>query len=132
MLQIITLSLRKLNLIVLKKIDFHYQKNHVRCLAHVINLATQEILKFIKAGEAQNENTILEEISEGFIDIIPKLRKLIVKIRSSLQRRTRFSRQCEIHHNEPLNLILDVKTRWNSTYLMLERAKKLRNVSNKF
>ena len=98
----------------------------------MINLTTQEILKFIKAGEAQDENTILEEISEGFIDIIPKLRKLIVKIRSSPQRRTRFSRQCEIHHNEPLNLILDVKTRWNSTYLMLERAKKLRNVSNKF
>jgi len=46
----------------------------------VINLTTQEILKFIKAGEAQDENTILEEISEGFIDIIPKLRKLIVKI----------------------------------------------------
>ena len=68
-----------------KKIDFHYQKNHVRYLAHVINLTSQEILKFIKAGEAQDEHTILEETSD---DIIPKLRKLIVKIRSSPQRRT--------------------------------------------
>ncbi len=45
----------------------------------MINLTTQEILKFIKSGEAQDENTILEEISEGFIDIIPKLKKLIIK-----------------------------------------------------
>ena len=80
MLQTIPLSLRKLNLIVLKKIDFHHPKNHVRCLAHMINLTLQEILKFIKAREAQDEHTILEETSEGFIDIIPKLRKLIVKI----------------------------------------------------
>ena len=51
----------------------------------MINLTSQEILKFIKAREVQDEHTILEEISEGFIDIIPKLRKLIVKIRFSLQ-----------------------------------------------
>jgi len=40
-------------------------------------------IKFIKAGEAQDEHTILEEVFEGFIDIIPKLRKLIIKIQSS-------------------------------------------------
>ena len=41
----------------------------------------------LKAGEAQNENEILKEISNGNddINVIPKLRKLIVKIRASPQ-----------------------------------------------
>jgi hypothetical protein len=50
-----------------------------------MNLTTQTILKHIRAGEAQEENLILEEISKkgGEINVIPRLRKLIVKIRSS-------------------------------------------------
>jgi hypothetical protein len=53
-----------------------------------MNLTCQEILKNIKAGEAQDENDILKEISEKSVDlsVIPQLRKLIVKIRSSPQR----------------------------------------------
>jgi hypothetical protein len=111
-----------------RNIYFHHSKNHVRCLAHVINLTTQEILKHIKAGEAQDERIILEADSGEFINILPKLRKLIVKIRSSPQRQARFLCQCQIHNEDKLNLILDIKTRWNSTYLMLERAQKLRDV----
>ena len=54
-----------------------------------MNLTCQEILKNIKAGEAQDEDEILKEISNGNddINVIPKLRKLIVKIRASLQRK---------------------------------------------
>ena len=46
-----------------------------------MNLTCQEILKNIKAGEAQDEDEILKEISNGNddINVIPKLRKLIVK-----------------------------------------------------
>jgi hypothetical protein len=104
----------------------------VRCLAHIMNLTCQEILKNIKAGEAQAENEILEEISKGNndINVIPKLRKLIVKIRASPQRRERFNRQSNLYTTNSLTLMLDVRTRWNSTYLMMERALKLREVSN--
>ncbi len=54
-----------------------------------MNLTCQEILKNIKAGEAQDEDEILKEISKGNddINVIPKLRKLIVKIRASPQRK---------------------------------------------
>ena len=54
-----------------------------------MNLTCQEILKNIKAGEAQDEDEILKEISNGNddINVIPKLRKLIVKIRASPQRK---------------------------------------------
>ncbi|CAB5351658.1 unnamed protein product [Rhizophagus irregularis] len=110
-------------------IAFHHKENHVRCIAHIMNLTVQEILKHIRAGEAQDENIILEELLEKnnkTNDIIPKLRKLIVKIRASPQRRDRFSRQCDLYPTvKDLNLILDVKTRWNSTYLMIERALQL-------
>ena len=92
-----------------------------------MNLTCQEILKNIKAGEAQDEDEILKEISNGNddINVIPKLRKLIVKIRASPQRKERFDRQSNLYSRNSLNLILDVKTRWNLTYLMLERALKL-------
>ena len=54
-----------------------------------MNLTCQEILKNIKAGEAQDEDEILKEISNGNddINVIPKLRKLIVKICASPQRK---------------------------------------------
>ena len=94
-----------------------------------MNLTCQEILKNIKAGEAQDEDEILKEISNGNddINVIPKLRKLIVKIRASPQRKERFDRQSNLYSRNSLNLILDVKT---STYLMLERTLKLQEVSN--
>src|SRR5256885_15354603 len=96
-----------------------------------MNLTCQEILKNIKAGKAQDEDEILKEISNGNddINVIPKLRKFIVKIRAP-QQKERFDRQSNLYSRNSLNLILDVKTRWNSTYLMLERALKLQEVSN--
>jgi len=42
-----------------------------------MNLAIQEILKNIKAGEAQDENEIMEKLSEGdgnTNEIIPKVK----------------------------------------------------------
>jgi hypothetical protein len=61
-----------------KHIDFHHKRNHVRCIAHIMNLAVQEILKYIKGDNAQEENDILMELSSGddnIVDIIPKVRK---------------------------------------------------------
>ncbi|CAB4430838.1 unnamed protein product [Rhizophagus irregularis] len=86
-----------------------------------------------KLERLQDENDILKEISKGSRDahVIPKLRKLIVKIRASPQRRERFNRQCNLYPNTiSLNPILDVRMRWNSTYLMLERAIKLQEPLN--
>ena len=57
-------------------------------MAHVINLTVQEILKNIKAGDTQEEDELLELVSQEEqendvnVEIIPKLRRLIVKIRS--------------------------------------------------
>lgn len=118
-----------------KEIKFDHKKNNIRCLAHIINLTVQEILKHIKAGEAQEEDELLELISREEqedvvnVEIIPKLRRLLAKIRSSPQRKEKFARRCEFFSIKALNIMLDVKTRWNSTYLMLDRILKLREVS---
>jgi len=61
-----------------KHIDFYHKQNHVRCITHIMNLAVQEILKYIKGDNAQEENDILMELSSGddnIVDIIPKVRK---------------------------------------------------------
>ncbi|GBB93629.1 hypothetical protein RclHR1_02200010 [Rhizophagus clarus] len=60
---------------------------------------------------------------------IPGLHKLIVKVRSSSQRKEKFARQSEAAGLKELNLILGVRTKWNSTYDMLVRALEIREVS---
>lgn len=59
-----------------KNISFSATNNHCRCIAHIMNLAVQDILKQIKAGEADTEDVILDmAINAG--DIIPKVNILM-------------------------------------------------------
>jgi hypothetical protein len=53
----------------------------------------------------------------------------VVKVRASPQKKLDFHDRCVEIGLQPLNLILDVKTRWNSTFEMLTRAVQLRTVS---
>ena len=44
-----------------KCIAFDHKKNHVRCIAHIMNLTVQEILKHLNAANIEDENSILED-----------------------------------------------------------------------
>ncbi|EXX64064.1 hypothetical protein RirG_146420 [Rhizophagus irregularis DAOM 197198w] len=68
-----------------KGIDFTAYNNHIRCMAHVINLAAQDALSSLKVGYVESEDEILNQNKE-IVDVIPKLRKLVVKILASSQR----------------------------------------------
>ena len=62
-----------------RHIDFHYKRNHVQYIVYIMNLAVQEILKYIKGNNAQDENDILMELSSkdnNVVNIIPKIRKI--------------------------------------------------------
>ena len=90
---------------------------HIRCAAHILNLIVQDGLSVI--GEA-----------------LEKIRDSVKFVKGSESREKMFEACVEtvgIVNKNDAGLILDVATRWNSTFLMLSRAIKfkdaLRNLS---
>jgi hypothetical protein len=57
----------------IKHIEFSAYHNHVRCLAHVINLAAQDALAKLKVGYVESENEMLND-SREINDVIPKVK----------------------------------------------------------
>ncbi|KOS39661.1 hypothetical protein ACN38_g9487 [Penicillium nordicum] len=107
----------------------------IPCLAHVIQLSLNQLLDRLKAVP-QNETTetkwteqqvTLARANTKKRDIshtLKRIRALAVYIRASPQRRCSFIALQP--SGQGIMLLQDVKTRWNSTYLMLRRAKRLR------
>lgn len=67
-----------------------------------------------------------EEDPEIDGSVIVKLRKLVRKIRKSVQMRQKLKKVCESYSMKYLVPVIDVKTRWNSSYHMIQRAQQLR------
>ena len=61
-----------------ENIRFDAENQRVRCLAHIINLAVQNILKSLKEEAPNNENEILGESASSInmLGVIAKVRKL--------------------------------------------------------
>ena len=80
---------------------------HMRCFAHILNLIVNDGLKEIDLS-------------------IRKIRFICKFVKSSPRRFASFKR-CdeEVNVSTKAMLILDVPTRWNSTYLMLDVAKNI-------
>ncbi|XP_030939787.1 zinc finger BED domain-containing protein RICESLEEPER 2-like [Quercus lobata] len=79
---------------------------HMRCVAHILNLIVQEGLK-------------------GIHNSIVKVRNAVRYVKLSPKRMDRFKEAIEDEKIQSKSLLsLDVPTRWNSTYLMLEAAEK--------
>lgn len=100
----------------------------IPCLAYVIQLSLKQLLGQIKANPQNNtvEMVWTEELSQATrqrsrkLDIantLNKARNLAIYINTSPQRREHF---LKLQNKQPtLVPIQDVRTRWNSTYLML-------------
>ena len=127
-------SLEKL----LKGSRSRFTKNYLTpCMAHVLNLAVQRGLKELGNEESysdseDDDNDIegLEAISQKqFGEILQRLRKLVVAINSSPKRIYHYKNLCdELEMSNKNILVEDVRTRWNSTYDMIEAAWEKREV----
>jgi hypothetical protein len=110
----------------IRNIVFDKKEQHVRCTAHIVNLAVQALLR--KLGTVDAESSIGDDTATqaGQLPCIAKLRSLVIKIRNSPQRRDDFREACRACSLSDKELTLDTRTRWNSTHDMIERACELR------
>ena len=79
---------------------------HFRCFAHILNLSVQALIK-------------------PFEHLVDRLRSVIVEVRRSIARMELLEKLCESHDVMFLKPQLDVSTRWNSTFHMIEFAMKI-------
>ncbi|CAA7020758.1 unnamed protein product [Microthlaspi erraticum] len=84
---------------------------HVRCCAHILNLIVQDGLDVIS-------------------DALAKIRDTVKYIKASTSRRIALADCVDIAGEVVLSL--DVQNRWNSTYVMLEKALKYQRALNRF
>lgn len=61
------------NKCIIENINFNEKNQHVRCIAHILNLAVQTFLNSLKAEAFENENTIIEENEIDISTIVQKV-----------------------------------------------------------
>lgn len=97
-----------------------------RCLAHIINLATQALISTRSKAKYYNPHNVDEHTPDTDVlerDELGLVRAISVKERSSSQRKELFRMlQTRKGVNRPVQLLIDMKVRWGSTYVMLNRA----------
>ena len=87
---------------------------HMRCMAHILNLVVVDGLKHVNPS-------------------IIRVRAAVRYVRQSPARLKKFRECVDIEKIESKSLLtLDVATRWNSTYLMLEAAQKFERAFNRY
>jgi hypothetical protein len=129
------------------------------CFPHTINIAVQHVLKKMSSvdipegddDDSEDQAGVPDE-GRGFKqsfeaacaqDPIARLRKIVMAIRSSGQRRDALMKWIEDGNRnglfvlentpvqiQPMQLLRDVRTRWDSTYLMIKRCIEMRLVSH--
>jgi hypothetical protein len=140
--------------------SFNAKDNKIMCFPHVINIAVQHVLRGMSKTQAPEND---DDDPEGLTDVvnadegrgikqsfeaacaqdpIARLRKIVVTIRSSGQRRDAWISWIDSGNTnglflldgqrlyiKPKQLLRDVRTRWDSTYVMITRCIEMRLVS---
>ena len=106
----------------------------IRCIAHIINLAAQEMVKQLKVEPSDSESAYAYEYgkaeviptSEGVISTLTKVRHLIYTFRNRRIFREELQERCKREALPYKQLKFDMPVRWNSTALMLSSFLHLR------
>lgn len=115
-------EIEKYYLLTYPDCGFSVAWNQIECMAHVINLGAQEMFKNFKQPidwEIYGPNS---DSSDKLVSAVSRLSFLVRKIRLSPKLRRLMKKVCDEKKIKYLVPIIDVKTRWNSTYDMLARA----------
>ncbi|CAK5280783.1 unnamed protein product [Mycena citricolor] len=105
-------------------------ERRLRCLAHIVNLPTQTVIKEISASKCydpHNPDAHLPDLDATLRNVIGIVCAICVKERSSPQRKELFKvLQEKAKTSVVYQLILDMIIRWSSTHAMLHCAFTLR------
>lgn len=138
-----------------REIAFNHNNNRIRCFPHIINRCVDAVLRnFTNPDLVDDEDWDVEDqddapagnqtIEEALArDPIALGRKVVTAMRASGQRRDRFENlirdgntrgwfkeQGEVIQLDFLQLLHDVRTRWDSVYKMIHRLRTMRPVSS--
>lgn len=91
-------------------VDWDPERQHIRCLAHIIHLVVQAFLDK------------LELDNNSFLATLEKIRGIAKSIRGSTLRWESFQECCKSYGIAPATIPLDMPVRWNSTYRMVEQT----------
>ncbi|KAH8984846.1 hypothetical protein EDB92DRAFT_1818912 [Lactarius akahatsu] len=106
--------------------SFDVKRRQIGCLAHIINLATQAVISARTKSKYYNgdptDDHLPKDLGTSKRDEIGIVRAICIKARSSSQHKELF-KSIQVRNNiSPVNLLLDMKVQWSSTYIMLYRA----------
>jgi hypothetical protein len=126
------------NSTMLAHIEEYYSKNYseagfsvawnqVECMAHVLNLGAQQILKEFKQPIDKDTYEAGSDSSDDMVTAVSRLSFLCRKIRLAPKLRRLLGIVCNEKDVKYLVPIIDVVTRWNSTCDMLVRAVEMKD-----
>ncbi|KAN0105652.1 hypothetical protein V8E52_010827 [Russula decolorans] len=110
---------------------YKWRKRKINCLAHVINLTTQALIAMYSKSLHFDPKNPKAHIPTSW-DEVGLIRAIVVKERSSSKHKQIWHMVQVKNKLKPLQLILDMKVCWSSTYLMLDRAERKKECVNDF